>query len=49
MWNRLDYDKDDAGTGVSGRVTMGIAMILGRYAYCLKWANTRIVRQAQHG
>ena len=34
-WNRYQE---------GGRVTIGASVVIGSYAYCLKWANARLRR-----
>lgn len=34
LWNRYENQ--------FSRVTIGFAIVVGRYAYCVKWANARI-------
>ena len=43
MWNKYDY-RDGAIEDVTGVARIGVAVILGRFAYCIKWANSRLVR-----
>jgi hypothetical protein len=40
-WNKYDYRGDSLG--VTGVARIGAALVLGRYAYCVKWANSRLV------
>lgn len=44
-WNKYDY-RDGSIEGVTGVARLGFAAILGRYAYCVKWANSRLTSVA---
>jgi hypothetical protein len=35
MWNRYEAE--------IGRATIGCAVVVGRYAYCLKWADAKLI------
>jgi hypothetical protein len=35
-WNRYDF--------AEGRATIGAALLLGHYTYCVKWADAELVR-----
>lgn len=44
-WNKYDY-RDGSIKDVTGVARIGLALVLGRYAYCAKWADPRIVELA---
>lgn len=41
-WNKYDYRDGDIEE-VTGVARIGAALVLGRYAYCIKWADCRLV------
>lgn len=43
-WNQYDFRKHaDDECPVTGRVRIGLALVLGHWAYAIKWANSEIV------
>jgi hypothetical protein len=42
-WNKYDYS-DGSIEDVTGVARIGVALTLGRYAYCIKWADSRLVK-----
>lgn len=44
-WNKYDY-RDGSIEDVTGVARLGVALVIGRYAYCIKWASVRIAQSS---